>query len=484
MAVNPSNLIKTANLTLFAFYHSPQETEESPGPQPVPKGSEGLQAGYSKLADALAVPDLKDLPFEESSNDRRHIFRPLLKEDRDNKRYRQYKTGAESHHSGLTVQVYPGELHDARILELTLSDESEEGKTSEQQVDLNRFRIDEGSIFPLEIPHLGQSFVFFAKAVEEPAQHLADSLASCLLSGDANRDPIYFPTGVGRVFGSPVYEYIEDISTEPQSNRNLWLWLETTSVARETLQYKGQLATIRELLCYRSKILFAYAQSRQCNTDANKVYDEVEKKAGELEENLRGTNEVEKTAKLKDLLLYISRNSFYFLKHLRNFREHQITIGTNAKNYLNCLQRLENHRQPDDDFQFLYEFYERTQNQFIKQIDIDLDYLNPGRDIAKQMTETIRGYIDVMEAERDRKLRDTVEAIGIGVGASAVVASNAGLLVLPWRFPWQSDRSAYPHPALNSIGLSALIGIAAYWLVRAYKQSPNMPADTSNRTKT
>lgn len=116
--------------------------------------------------------------------------------------------------------------------------------------------------------------------------------------------------------------------------------------------------------------------------------------------------------------------SFEYALYLRDLQIHRTTIRTNLKNYrrhLNNIDQLSN----QDDLQFLSNFSKLTQNTYIQQININLEYLTPANDFFKQMIETIRGVVEIEEAKRDKSLQQTVQVLGVGLGGGAIVSGVA-----------------------------------------------------------
>jgi hypothetical protein len=78
----------------------------------------------------------------------------------------------------------------------------------------------------------------------------------------------------------------------------------------------------------------------------------------------------------------------------------------------------------------------------------------------------IQKQVEVDQAERDRhiqekqqKLQDHIQAVGVGIAGGAIVASSSGLLFKPqpMTVPWQADSGKYPHPFLSAIAISSLV---------------------------
>jgi hypothetical protein len=53
-----------------------------------------------------------------------------------------------------------------------------------------------------------------------------------------------------------------------------------------------------------------------------------------------------------------------------------------------------------------------------------MSYLTVGRQLFQQMMETIRGIVEIEQAESDRNLQKTIQSVGFGIGAAGVVATS------------------------------------------------------------
>jgi hypothetical protein len=93
--------------------------------------------------------------------------------------------------------------------------------------------------------------------------------------------------------------------------------------------------------------------------------------------------------------------------------------NTNIKNYRTCLEKIKQIGNPP---QFWKDFLNRSENQWQNQIQIYSDYLAPGQELFDKMIDTIRGIVEIEQAERDRSLEKTIQIIGVGLGAGAIVS--------------------------------------------------------------
>jgi hypothetical protein len=119
--------------------------------------------------------------------------------------------------------------------------------------------------------------------------------------------------------------------------------------------------------------------------------------------------------------------------------DHKTAIAINSENYCYWFSQIRNYSLPEDDLDFLEKFLNRICKHFQEQIQVDLRYLTPAQALFQQMIDTIRGIVEIeaekqaqereqKQKERDRKLQDTIQCLGVGIGAASIVASTTGYL--------------------------------------------------------
>ncbi|NEQ87027.1 MAG: hypothetical protein F6K26_45430 [Moorea sp. SIO2I5] len=152
---------------------------------------------------------------------------------------------------------------------------------------------------------------------------------------------------------------------------------------------------------------------------------------------------------------------------------------------------------PKDDLGFLQTFLDRTCKQSHTQIQVDLNYLRPTQHLFEQMTATIRGMIEVKQAESDRILQKTLQAneaaaqkreqnlelvvtvVGTGLavsGISSQVASDATEKILSVSKEHANLPSYLGYSSLDivfhllvGVILATPVGIIAWW----WRRKPN-----------
>ncbi|NER32012.1 MAG: hypothetical protein F6J89_31500 [Symploca sp. SIO1C4] len=307
---------------------------------------------------------------------------------------RQLRFHTDSDQNGLRLmgEIYPLRIHDTYALDLTLR--------YRETVDLTQL----SKLNPTDKiqASIGQTLLLFTKPVnvEESAyQDFANHCVAALVKETADHLQL---SATGQLFGSPIFEYDND-KEKPSQRRHILVWLDSHP---ETLNKSSEAYhSLLNLLSCRSKILYAYAQSRHCNHQNWELYSQLEQKVEELTQPPEETLE-----ELKQWLKLIPQKAFHYAKYLRDIQDHTTAITTNTQNYTSKLEKIKQLTLPNDDLAFLQNFLDYNCKQFKNQIQVDLNYLKPGQNLFEQMTSTIRGIIEVKQTESDRQLEKTIKA--------------------------------------------------------------------------
>ncbi|BAS55904.1 hypothetical protein NIES2135_48010 [Leptolyngbya boryana NIES-2135] len=113
-----------------------------------------------------------------------------------------------------------------------------------------------------------------------------------------------------------------------------------------------------------------------------------------------------------------------------SFLEFQLeTVKTNLENYRSRLSSMS--AKGSHSFQKLSQF-EQIGSRDVRQIERDIATLTIGLRVREKTTDTIRGLVELEQAERDRRLeaqsqkfQDSIAVLGVGVGSVAITASFA-----------------------------------------------------------
>ncbi|MEM9924515.1 MAG: hypothetical protein AAF915_12330 [Cyanobacteria bacterium P01_D01_bin.50] len=400
-------------LSLYAFHLWRNLAQGMENPV---NNAKDLWLKFQEIGQALNTPELEKLPeLIETNNHQLGKNGELLPKPN----YLKFAEIPQSNNQNIKGDILPLQIHDTYAVDLTLRYPQPEVKLSDLK-GLNK----DNCLLPDNInASLGQTLVFFATPLEEfenqeSLQNFADDCVKALITSEKFQELKIYCQSQGKLLGSPIFEYNNDADS-PKEQCHILIWLNTNPETKE-LENSGKYyyPLIKLLLC-RSKIIYVNNQAIRCNQQARKEYTELEKIVSEFNQIKNNINQ--NLEKLQQWLMNVPEVSFEYARYLRDLQIHRTTIRTNLENYrlnLNIIDQLCN----QDDLQFLSNFIKLTQNTYIQQININLEYLTPANDFFKQMIETIRGVVEIEEAKRDKSLQETVQVLGVALGGGAIVS--------------------------------------------------------------
>jgi len=218
------------------------------------------------------------------------------------------------------------------------------------------------------------------------------------------------------------------------------------------------------LLNYRSKIIWAYTQSRDLKQNIKDDFSTISDCVGELESNSYKNLDLKRLRRTLDK----AQNTLAHYTVLLNQLETQLrTIETNLSNYQKRLVRMEEktkeqaiyvmipewgqsmimpakpnlsendlvyslmpiaEAQRPSNLKFLEKFSEMVEQKYMLQVEKDYTSLNPGLRLLDSLINSIRGAIEIDQAKRDRRFQTFVEVLGVGATTTSLTATAVGPL--------------------------------------------------------
>ena len=296
---------------------------------------------------------------------------------------------------------------------------------------LQKFNSNHILILPKDDKILGQTLLITAWLTNKTKQrdpdylrNLADQCCQTLL-GDKT-PPFY---RAGELFDSAIFEY-----GRPKQDCQVLVWLFRDETAdRQYDKYQQELIS---LFLYRTKIVKAFQDSRLIYKALNQAYSEIEENLDRIQPKLNTSNPNDTYLDdFKTQLKNLARESLSYTRLLRKMEDFGNTIEINLYNYNETIQQICGKLGIDkEELSFLKYFGQETGPHFQRQIKADLGYFEHGTDLIEQAIASIRGIVEIDQAEANQDLQDRIQAVGVGIAAGAIVSSISGLITQPWIF--------------------------------------------------
>ncbi|MBD2500787.1 hypothetical protein [Anabaena azotica] len=351
--------------------------------------------------------------------------------------------------------AYPLRIYDSYSLWLNLRRPEKENNNHTEDVDItflrqlnqnNCFTVPENPLF------LGQTLLITGWLTGAKDRQIIQQIANdCLKSFFPDNYPLPPFNRQGELFGSPIFEY--GLFSQLNNYQQVLIWLFTDEQADSKFNQCYQ--ELLDLFFFRTKAVKAYKDSREIYKKLDEEYREIE-------------NTIDKVAKLNDVnsnkinlnnlkndLKALPQISLTYTRLIRNLEEYQNTIAINTYNYNERLQQIKSIF-ANEDISFLETFSQKNCAYFQQQINGDLGYFRHGSELLGKAIDTIRGIVEIEQAERDRHLENTIQILGIGFGggaiASGVIVSHIDKINQPITLSFDKQ----PHPFYASLFLSIL----------------------------
>jgi hypothetical protein len=466
--------IKNPSVTLYPF-HVRDDFDE--GYQQVAKNAKDLWENFVSIGASFNIKELKELRQKLICYDKDEKYNPASEDSQRSDGLLRQQDGktvetlpfhsADAPH--LSGSVSPLRLHDIYTADLTLSYTDITVKVA----DLSKFN-PQGCLLPDKIQtSLGQTLLLYAEPVNvlyKDYPTLADACVKAFVQDKVQPTPKCI--NEGRLFGSPIFEY-DNREVNPAKRCHILVWLkrhpETLKLVTADFNYY-----LLNLLCYRSKIIFAYNKATEWHREAQRIATAIEKEIPAFKKIEDEPNPEICLKQLKDLLARIRTNLFNYTDCLRNLRECHNTVTTNTQNYAESLSEIWKWSREADNLTFLQNFLDLSHNKFQAQIQVDLNYLISSQDLFKEMIDTIRGMVEILaeeqaqvreqkDKERDRNLQTTIAVVGVGIGFTGLAAASFPYLIPPdpktTPIPLQPPfTSTSLHPFISVLVLSLIFG--------------------------
>ncbi|MCT7950924.1 hypothetical protein NG798_14080 [Ancylothrix sp. C2] len=504
------NKVSAPNLHLFAYQLRDSLTAEN---KPV-EGAENLWHKCNEILNKLKtnLTRLRIYGYEEEAADSplKNIYIPRNEPEGDiinlhkkeligfEKKVEIEEENSEKKPIKITAIIQPRRIYDSYLLYFNIRRPEKDGNTPISIFE----KLNPDGIFLSENIQstLGQTLLITADIPsEEKAEDIAKLCLENLISAPEKRPPLKHK---GRLFGSLIFEYE---SLNPREHILIWLF----SDINHRKKFEECYGKFQKLFCYRNKIITSFKQYQKHYEATYKNYGEIENtiteinkllspNKGEIEKaipqsnklvapNNRNTNLSENLLSgLKEKVKSLPKLALEQAQNLRDLEHEKNTIIINTKNYLLTLEEIRK-MLPENtfytDLSFLETFGKETAPYYQQRIQYKSDYFVHGKSLLDQSLASIRGIVEIEEAERDKSLQNQIQALAAGIGVASTIAGSSGHLPIdkPVIIPVLNTPLRYPflpkpiHPFVNSVMISLLAGWLTYLAVSRIINKKNRP---------
>ncbi len=269
------------------------------------------------------------------------------------------------------------------------------------------------------------------------------------------------------LFDSPIFEYANPNSAHGYEHILVWLFFseeEEQYYAKADANLGSFYQEFIDLFFYRNKVIKAYHISRDVYSDIYSLYKEFKQTVREianiksignsslvLNTNRDLSPEIKRTSLQNKIVPTISPENnltvsntitglsnielknyqnklrvfplldLQYSEYLTEFDKYRLTIETNTKNYAEKLRQIQE-KSANENLQFLSNFNQIISIKFSNQIQTDLGYFANTPGLIDKAITSIRGIVEIEQAERDRSLENTIQRLGIAFGGGAIVS--------------------------------------------------------------
>jgi len=216
----------------------------------------------------------------------------------------------------------------------------------------------------------------------------------------------------------------------PEASSHVFIMLYPDQITYNEASKKLITDDWRRILLCRHKISHAYQKSRDYKVTISKSFNDA---LPALQKHISLDSKQNNSYKLDDMRKDLERNRIILSTYsvgLHLIRIHKESLDTNLDTYNLLVKQFiakangvsTSNNFGDNDLKFLEDFGTIAEIKYERQLEKDYATLAPGLAVLAGLTETIRGLVEVQQAEIDRQQTTTIAIVGLGLAASSAVA--------------------------------------------------------------
>ncbi|WP_017719681.1 hypothetical protein [Kamptonema formosum] len=175
------------------------------------------------------------------------------------------------------------------------------------------------------------------------------------------------------------------------------------------------------LFCYRNKILWAYGQSRLLKQSSGLNFIKIQSSLQFLKPEQPKLPDFKK---LQKTLQQVQDTLTAYIIQLNELDFQTLTIDINLSNYAKRLDTID--KKAGEKLEFLRKFSEIGSKKYLLQVQKDSENLQLGLRLQEDLIIAIRSRVEVEKAERESIFQNSVAIVGVGLGATSILAALPG----------------------------------------------------------
>jgi hypothetical protein len=223
------------------------------------------------------------------------------------------------------------------------------------------------------------------------------------------------------------------------------------------------------LFCYRSKISWAYWQSRLVKESLLNHYKKIE-------ENRKITNqsnylqEKQNFTNSRKILNNVDNILQQYTIDLLNLSFQKQIIEINLSNYQLRLALIKEKAGQNNQLDFLEKFSELANKKYLPQITKDIENMHLGLQLLEDTINVTRSRIDVEKAERERNFQELVAVAGAGIVTVSLVRETAkDCKDIFQQVSFQKVKLFCDYPFSSSLMVGIIVGFVVWWLRKRWR---------------
>ncbi|MBD2340123.1 hypothetical protein H6G64_24455 [Calothrix sp. FACHB-156] len=213
------------------------------------------------------------------------------------------------------------------------------------------------------------------------------------------------------------------------------------------------------LFCYRSKISWAYWQSRLVKESLLNHYKKIEENR-KISNKINDWQQKQNVTTSHQILNNIDRILQQYTIDLLNLSFQKQIIEINLSNYQIRLALIKEKAGQNSQLDFLEKFSELANKKYLPQITKDIENMQLGLQLLEDTINATRSRIEVEKAERERNFQELVAVAGAGIATISLVKETAK----DCKDIFKQVRLFCDYPFSSSLLVGIIVGFVVWWL--------------------